>query len=525
MQNDRENPGYEELRERCRQAEARVRELESRSNSSEETSINFDESNTFLNAVILTSPDGFWAVDKNGYIIEVNQAMCDMTGYSREELLTMHISEIEFVESKDEVEKHMGDIVSKGSDRFQTKHRKKDGEILSIEVSTSYVKNDEAGTFVSFCRDITERQKLEEKQRFSEELFRNTFQHSPMLMTISDLADGSYIDVNESFERFTGYSRDIAIGKTSTELGFITAEEREKISVAIQNEGFVENLELILTHAEGRRITCRFSGVKLIVDNHERLLSIATDITDLKQEEEAKETTIKLLRLLGQSNQTRELMQGVTALMQQYSECEAVGIRLKKGEDFPYYETRGFPQKFVILENRLCAYDQEGEMIRDSEGNPVLECMCGNVICGRFDPSLPFFTEYGSFWSNNTSKLLAETSEEDRQARTRNRCNGEGYESVALVPLRHGDQIYGLLQFNDHELNKFSESSIALLERLATNLAIGIAHRYAVQEKIESEKTFPNVNRVFSRKHYAVTRGEIHLRKSCRHKNVWLNLP
>ena len=57
------------------------------------------------------------------------------------------------------------------------------------------------------------------------------------------------------------------------------------------------------------------------------------------------------------------------------------------------------------------------------------------MICGRFDPSKPFFTARGSFWTNCTTELLASTTEADRQARTRNRCNGEGYESVALIAL------------------------------------------------------------------------------------------
>ncbi len=71
------------------------------------------------------------------------------------------------------------------------------------------------------------------------------------------------------------------------------------------------------------------------------------------------------------------------------------------------------------------------------------------MICGRFDPSKPFFTEHGSFWTNNTTKLLATSTEANRQARTRNRCNGEGYQSVALLPLRMGEERLGLLQLND----------------------------------------------------------------------------
>ena len=133
----------------------------------------------------------------------------------------------------------------------------------------------------------------------------------------------------------------------------------------------------------------------------------------------------------------------ILSLVKEFAAIEAAGIRLREGEDFPYYETKGFPAAFVEAERYLCSRDHSGEIIRDSECNPYLECMCGNVICGRTDPALPFFTQFGSFWTNNTTRLLASTTEEDRQARTRNRCNGEGYESVALIPLRTENDTIG----------------------------------------------------------------------------------
>ena len=154
--------------------------------------------------------------------------------------------------------------------------------------------------------------------------------------------------------------------------------------------------------------------------------------------EEMQEATIESLRLCQQARSVRELMQLLRGYFQRLTGCEAVGVRLRDGDDFPYYETRGFPPEFVRAENRLRAVDQAGEVVRDSSGNPVLECMCGNILCGRYDPSKPFFTAHGSFWSNCTTELLAGATETDRQARTRNRCNGEGYESVALLPLRGG---------------------------------------------------------------------------------------
>ncbi|MDJ0764016.1 MAG: ATP-binding protein [Myxococcota bacterium] len=200
-----------------------------------------------------------------------------------------------------------------------------------------------------------------------------------------------------------------------------------------------------------------------------------------------REITLRLIKVIGNTEELRDLIKEVTALMSEWSGCEAVGIRLKEGDDFPYYETRGFPATFVQLERSLCIPDSNGRPICDSLGNPVLECMCGNVIQGRFNASLPFFTEGGSFWSNSTSDLLASSTEEDRQARTRNRCNGEGYESVALIPLRHGAKQLGLLQFNDSRRDRFDADLIALLECLAVNLSIGLAQRMATEEQLRSE--------------------------------------
>lgn len=87
-----------------------------------------------------------------------------------------------------------------------------------------------------------------------------------------------------------------------------------------------------------------------------------------------------------------DLVRTAATFFQQQSGCEAVGIRIKMGDDYPYHEARGFPREFVEMENSLCARDAAGNIIRDSLGNPSIECMCGNVIEGRVDPSKPFFS-------------------------------------------------------------------------------------------------------------------------------------
>ncbi len=158
---------------------------------------------------------------------------------------------------------------------------------------------------------------------------------------------------------------------------------------------------------------------------------------------------------MNESKGTADLVHSAVSFFRERSGFEAVGIRLKEGDDYPYFEASGFPEEFVRLENSLCARDASGQLICDSDGYPIHECMCGNVICGRFDPSKPFFTERGSFCTNCTTELLATTTDADRQTRTRNRCNGEGYESVALIALRVGEECLGLLQLNDRRKGSF----------------------------------------------------------------------
>ncbi|NQT11104.1 MAG: PAS domain S-box protein, partial [Planctomycetes bacterium] len=201
--------------------------------------------------------------------------------------------------------------------------------------------------------------------------------------------------------------------------------------------------------------------------------------TQLEQE---RAVTGRLLRLDSSPCDLHGLMREATLLLCEWSGCEAVGIRLRDGDDFPYFETRGFPRDFIQAENTLCVRDLDGQLARDLQGNAVPECMCGNILSGRFNSALPFFTPDGSFWTNSTTELLASTTEADRQARTRNRCNGEGYESVALIPLRSGGTTFGLLQLNDRRAGRFTIEKITVLEGLAVALGEATARRQSAEK-------------------------------------------
>ncbi|SHO43478.1 sensor histidine kinase [Desulfopila aestuarii] len=220
------------------------------------------------------------------------------------------------------------------------------------------------------------------------------------------------------------------------------------------------------------------------------LQRIDNDVTVLKRTQEQRATERDLLRICHLAENVNSLMYQLVDFFQTLTRCEAVAVRLKQGDDFPYYESRGFPKAFIKAENSLCVRDPFGNILRDNLGNPVLECMCGNILTGRFDPTKPFFTHSGSFWTNSTSELLATTSEDDRQARTRNRCNGEGYESVALIPLRIRQTTFGLFQFNDPQRNRFNLSLIKQLEGLVDYVALSLSKHLTDEELRNSEEKY-----------------------------------
>ena len=242
---------------------------------------------------------------------------------------------------------------------------------------------------------------------------------------------------------------------------------------------------------EVRKISATLQLVN--VGGHKYIHFVFEDITGSSDAIEFSEAERNIFLICNSAGSKQELIHDVLSFFKSFTGCEAVGIRLRDREDFPYFQTIGFPDQFVELERSLCAYDEDGAIFRDHKGDPVLECMCGNIIRGRFDPSKPFFTKHGSFWSANTTKLLATTTETDRQSRTRNRCNGSGYESVALIPIRHNDITYGLCQFNDKRAGWHTAEKIEKLEYLVDYVAIALAKMGADEARAENEQNFKQI--------------------------------
>lgn len=120
--------------------------------------------------------------------------------------------------------------------------------------------------------------------RESEEKFRLIFDFNPDAVALNCLSDGLYVDINAGFSRITGYSRDDLIGKTSMALAiWYDLEDRQRLTKALLNQGYIENLEAQFRKKNGGLITALMSAAIINLRGVPHLISITRDITDRKK--------------------------------------------------------------------------------------------------------------------------------------------------------------------------------------------------------------------------------------------------
>jgi DNA repair protein RadC len=105
-------------------------------------------------ANISMAMDGFWITDLDGKFIEVNDSYCRMIGYTRDELLKMSISDVEALERLGDITEHIEKIVKQGFDLFRTRHRRKDGSYIDLEINVSFYNIGKGRLFV-FIHDLS----------------------------------------------------------------------------------------------------------------------------------------------------------------------------------------------------------------------------------------------------------------------------------------------------------------------------------------------------------------------------------
>ena len=109
-----------------------------------------------LGSILANTLDGYWRIDRAGHLIDVNASYCRLSGYAREELLGMQVSDLEAAESHTETQLHIRRLIEIGREQFESRHRRKDASMWEVEVSVTFLSAN-GGEFMVFLRDVTER--------------------------------------------------------------------------------------------------------------------------------------------------------------------------------------------------------------------------------------------------------------------------------------------------------------------------------------------------------------------------------
>jgi PAS domain S-box-containing protein len=263
------------------------------------------ESEEKLKLITETVEDVFWMTTPNiGEMVYVSPSYKKIWGCSKESLYQSPKSFMESVHPEDREE--LLKVIEEHENRpWNCEYRivRPDGTIRWIH-DRGYPILDEDGNLrlrTGVSTDITNRKQAEETLRQSEEKFAKTFLSAPLLMTLSKVDDGTYVEVNDTFCAVSGFSREEAIGNTSTGLGWLSQADRARLIEELQASGRVREIELELYTKDKRRVHCIYNGELVTVGDRQFILSLAHDITDRKKAEESRRESEQEFRWLLQS--------------------------------------------------------------------------------------------------------------------------------------------------------------------------------------------------------------------------------
>lgn len=234
--------------------------------------------------------------------IDANLTACRMFGYTHDEILAMTVSDISHgisPYSSEEALECLQRALCGQPQVFEWVCKKRDGSCFPAEVTMCKTTLDDKNAVLVMVRDISERKRVAESLRLSEEKFSTAFRISPDSVSINRLEDGVYLEVNEGFSAITGYQPEEVVGKSSLELDiWANPEDRARLVREVKAHGIAMNHETEFRKKDGTIIVGQMSARLIDIEGFPCILNISRDITERKRAEELLRESEKTLKLL-----------------------------------------------------------------------------------------------------------------------------------------------------------------------------------------------------------------------------------
>jgi len=238
----------------------------------EQTRQNYE---TFFNTI----DDFLWVLDKEGNVIHMNNTVTNRLEYSPEELLNKPVLMVHQVEPYEDAVRIVEEMLAGKSDFSPVPVVTKSGKSIPVETKSKPGFWDGKEVIFGVSKDIS-------KIKLSEEKFARAFQSNSVMMAISSINEGIFLEVNDSFINNLGYSREELIGKKSSSIQLLPdLEVRKQIGEKLNNKISLKEIELEFCKKDGSKMIGLFSADTITIGNDLCILLMIVDITSRKQAE------------------------------------------------------------------------------------------------------------------------------------------------------------------------------------------------------------------------------------------------
>jgi diguanylate cyclase (GGDEF)-like protein/PAS domain S-box-containing protein len=248
-----------------------------------------------LQTLLENASDAIHILDMQGNVVQFSDSFAAMLGYTHAEAAKLSVADFEAV-IPSEQQKAIIDRLTHGTTRFESKHRRKDGSLVDVEINAKGVRLEGIPHIYASVRDITRRKALEQELIASKAEVEDLYENAPCGYHSLD-KDGIYLRINATELAWLGRSREELVGKRKP-VDFYAPASKDLFKTEyprFMRDGHVENLEIGILDKDGntRHVSLSATAVRDADGAFLKSRSVYHDITELKKAREALESLMR----------------------------------------------------------------------------------------------------------------------------------------------------------------------------------------------------------------------------------------
>lgn len=194
-----------------------------------------------------------------------------------------------------------------------------------------------------------------------------------------------------------------------------------------------------------------------------------------------------------------DFLREISKMLMVFSGCDSVELWLKRDDKLAHCKITRQTEHSFQYEVMVPSEYKRGEIVTHQKEYSIIDHLRTDILQGKFDPSLPFFTSKGSFWTGDMKKSFVSMPGTDEKEYHHDHSIYSDYKSLALIPLVLGDENIGLMQIMSKQRNHFIEKEIGFYESVAQTLGIALVSQRsqaALRERVKELTCLYNMARL-----------------------------